>query len=125
MGQRFEFDSAGTHAYHVGEAPDARTQRAAKARGYDLSTQRARRVTDFDFVNFDLLLAMGADHLESLRRVCPREQAHKLRLFLEFSSEGGGEVPDPYYGGADGFELVLDLVEDAAHGLLRKLGPLK
>lgn len=125
LGQRFAFDSAGTHAYHVGEAPDSRTQRAAKARGYDLSAQRARRVTDFDFVNFDLLLAMGADHLDSLRRACPPGQAHKLRLFLEFGGEGGGDVPDPYYGGADGFEHVLDLVEDAARGLLRELGPLK
>jgi protein-tyrosine phosphatase len=76
-------------------------------------------------VNFDLLLAMGADHLDSLRRACPPGQAHKLRLFLEFGGEGGGDVPDPYYGGADGFEHVLDLVEDAARGLLRELGPLK
>lgn len=125
LGQHFAFDSAGTHAYHVGEAPDSRTQRAAKSRGYDLSAQRARRVTDFDFVNFDLLLAMGADHLDSLRRACPPEQAYKLRLFLEFGREGCGDVPDPYYGGTDGFEHVLDLVEDAARGLLRELGQLK
>ncbi|MBI5898208.1 MAG: low molecular weight phosphotyrosine protein phosphatase [Rhodocyclales bacterium] len=125
LAEGFHFDSAGTHGYHVGEAPDLRTVRAARERGYDLSGQRARRVTDFDFEQFDLLLAMGADHLESLRRACPRIHAHKLRLFLDFGRNGGGEVPDPYYGGADGFELVLDLVEDAAGGLLRELGRRK
>ena len=117
----FHFDSAGTHGYHVGEPPDSRSQRVARERGYDLSDLRARRVTEFDFVHFDLLLAMGADHLDSLRRACPREHAHKLRLFLDYGRDGGGEVPDPYYGGMDGFERVLDLVEDAAAGLLREL----
>jgi len=117
----FHFESAGTHSYHVGEPPDPRTVRAARARGYDLSAQRARRVTDFDFLSFDLLLAMGPDHFDWLQRSCPREHRHKLRMFLDFGSLGGGEVPDPYYGGDEGFERVLDLVELAAHDLILSL----
>lgn len=118
----FEFDSAGTHGYHVGEAPDPRTVAAALRRGYDLAPLRARRVTEFDFVRFDRVLAMDRDHLELLRRACPPPQWNKLGLFLDFSeSFDQDEVPDPYYGGAEGFEQVLDLVEDAAAQLIRKL----
>lgn len=117
----FRFDSAGTHGYHVGDPPDPRSQRAARGRGYDLSALRARRVTEFDFVHFDMVLAMGEDHLAWLERACPREHRHKLRLFLAFGREGGGEVPDPYYGGMDGFEEVLDLVEDATARMLQML----
>jgi protein-tyrosine phosphatase len=118
----FHFESAGTHGYHVGEPPDPRTVRAARARGYDLSKQRARRVTEFDFVRFDLVLGMGPDHLEWLQRACPREQRDKLRLLLSFADGGiACEVPDPYYGGADGFEEVLDLVEDAVARLIAVL----
>lgn len=118
----FHFESAGTHGYHVGEPPDPRTIRAARRRGYDLAAQRARRVTEFDFVHFDLVLAMGPDHLAWLQRACPREHRGKLRLFLSFADgDSGGEVPDPYYGGEEGFEEVLDLVEDAAAGLIRTL----
>ena len=125
VAEAFHFDSAGTHSYHVGEPPDPRTQRAAHARGYDLSAQRARRVTEFDFAHFDLVLAMGEDHLAWLERACPAPHRHKLRLFLSFGKEQGGEVPDPYYGGAQGFETVLDLVEDAVQGLLRDLAAAK
>lgn len=121
LGDDFHFESAGTHSYHVGEPPDPRTIRAARARGYELSAQRARRVTDFDFVSFDLVLAMGPDHLDWLQRNCPREQRHKLGMFLDYGSRDGGEVPDPYYGGNEGFERVLDLVEDAAQDLIRAL----
>ncbi len=122
LGDRFHFESAGTHGYHVGDPPDPRTIRAARGRGYDLSAQRARRVTEFDFTHFDLVLAMGPDHLEWLQRACPREHRGKLRLLLEFSDgAAAGEVPDPYYGGADGFEEVLDLVENVVAHLIKVL----
>ncbi len=122
LGDRFHFESAGTHGYHVGDPPDPRTIRAARGRGYDLSAQRARRVTEFDFTHFDLVLAMGPDHLEWLQRACPREHRGKLRLLLEFSDgDAAGEVPDPYYGGADGFEEVLDLVENVVAHLIKVL----
>lgn len=119
---RFHFESAGTHGYHVGEPPDPRTVRAASCRGYDLSAQRARRVTDFDFLQFDYILAMGRDHLDWLRRACPCEHRGKVGLLLDHADDDSlGEVPDPYYGGAEGFEYVLDLVENAVAGLLRNL----
>ncbi|MBN8473821.1 low molecular weight protein-tyrosine-phosphatase [Sulfuritalea sp.] len=120
--QRFEFDSAGTHGYHIGDPPDPRTVAAARKRGYDLAHLRARRVTEFDFLRFHHVLAMGHDHLQWLRRACPPEQRDKLRLFLDFSRRfDGREVPDPYYGGPDGFEQVLDMVEDAASQLIAQL----
>lgn len=115
-------DSAGTHDYHVGEPPDPRAQRAASRRGYDLSGLRGRQITPGDFARFDLVLAMDAANLRALQRVCPTEHAGKLRLFMEFHSNPSvQEVPDPYYGGGEGFERVLDLVEDASRGLLRHL----
>jgi protein-tyrosine phosphatase len=118
----FEFDSAGTHGYHVGEPPDPRTVAAALRRGYDLAPLRARRVTEFDFIRFDHLLAMDGEHLDLLRRACPRPHQKKLGLFLDFSERfDETEVPDPYYGGGQGFEHVLDLVEDAATHLIRRL----
>lgn len=118
----FEFDSAGTHGYHVGDPPDPRTVAAAARRGYDLSPLRARRVTEFDFVRFDHVLAMDREHLQLLQRSCPRLHHNKLGLFLDFRQGfDHDEVPDPYYGGADGFEHVLDLVEDAAAHLILKL----
>ena len=115
----FEFDSAGTHGYHIGNAPDARATKAAAARGYDLSSLKARRVDSADFARFDRILAMDRDNLELLRQACPPEHHGKLGLFLEFASRNDeDEVPDPYYGGPEGFEHVLDLIEDAARGLL-------
>ena len=115
-------DSAGTHDYHVGEAPDARAQEHARRRGYDLSALRARRVGREDFEYFELILAMDRGHLEILRRIAPPQHRHKLRLFMEFAGEGRlDEVPDPYYGGPGGFERVLDMVEAAARGLLAQL----
>lgn len=121
---RFEFDSAGTHGYHVGEPPDLRAIRAAAARGYDLSTLRARQVNPYDFVRFDRILAMDRDNLALLRRACPEQHLGKLGLLLDFASGNDeDEVPDPYYGGPEGFEHVLDLVETAAAGLISKLNP--
>lgn len=115
-------DSAGTHAYHVGEPPDVRSQQTARARGVDISGQRARQVAIHDFENFDYVLAMDRQNLAILLRMCPDEHRHKLKLFLEFAPELGiEEVPDPYYGGAKGFEHVFELVETAARGLLKEI----
>ena len=115
----FLIDSAGTHDYHIGDPPDARTQRAAKLRGYDMSTLRGRQVEAADFARFDYVLAMDEANLGILRRLRPRDARSHLGLFLEFAQHHAErEVPDPYYGGSDGFERVLDMVEDAANGLL-------
>lgn len=115
-------DSAGTHDYHVGEPPDARAQRTVERRGYDISGLRGRQVTRRNFSEFDCVLAMDEMNLRLLATLCPQEHAHKLKLFLEFHTDPAmREVPDPYYGGAQGFERVLDMVEEAAQGLLRHL----
>ena len=115
-------DSAGTHDYHVGEPPDPRAQRAALRRGYDLSVLRARQVDPGDFSSFDYVLAMDEQNLRLLERLCPSQHAHKLKLFMEFSTGPAlREVPDPYYGGEQGFERVLDMVERAAQELLDHL----
>lgn len=112
-------DSAGTHGYHLGEAPDPRTQRAAAERGYDLVGLRARKVVAEDIEFFDLILAMDCTNLEALRRICPPERQHRLKLFMSYARNfDDQEVPDPYYGLGHGFDLVLDMVEDAAEGLL-------
>jgi protein-tyrosine phosphatase len=115
--EEIHVESAGTHDYHVGEPPDRRAMAHALKRGYDLSAQRARQLCAGDFEQFDLLLAMDAGHLEIMRKQCPPAHRHKLRLFLEFGA-GSGDVPDPYYGGPEGFERVLDMVEAACRGLL-------
>lgn len=115
-------DSAGTHGYHVGARPDRRAQEAAAARGYDLSRLIARQVSIQDFTDFDYILAMDRENLYALETLCPPQHREKLRLFLSFSrTYAGKEVPDPYYGGRQGFEKVLDMVEDAADGLLEAL----
>lgn len=115
-------DSAGTHDYHIDEPPDLRSQRAAAKRGYDLAALRARQVSLRDFGEFDYVLAMDEANLRLLERLCPPSHAHKLKLFLEFSGDPAvREVPDPYYGGGQGFERVLDLAEQAARGLLEHL----
>jgi low molecular weight protein-tyrosine phosphatase len=126
LADRIVVESAGTHGYHVGEPPDPRSQSAAAARGYDLSAQRARRVDRKDFDEFDYVLAMDEENLGSLRRLCPPQHAHKVRLFMEFGTDAAArEVPDPYYGGGAGFERVLDLVEGASNGLLKHLQDTK
>jgi len=115
----FEIDSAGTHAYHVGNPPDERAQQTALARGVDLRELRARQVTVADFEAFDHILVMDRQNLDTLMFVCPKPHFHKVRLFLEYAPGIKRlEVPDPYYGGAKGFEEVLDLVERAAKGFL-------
>ena len=117
-----EVDSAGTAGYHIGEPPDARTRQAASRRGYDLSALRARIVEPRDFENFDLILAMDRENLGVLHHRAPAHARERVRLFLEFAPEATvTEVPDPYYGGPNGFEEVLDLVEAATHGLLQHL----
>lgn len=117
-----EVDSAGTAGYHVGEPPDPRMRAAAARRGYDLNALRARIVEPRDFERFDLILAMDRENLAVLRRRAPDVAHERLRLFLEFAPhDERDEVPDPYYGGPNGFEEVLDLVEAAARGLLRYL----
>jgi protein-tyrosine phosphatase len=114
-----EVDSAGTAGYHVGDAPDPRMRAAAARRGYDLNSLRARIVEPGDFERFDLILAMDRENLAVLRRRAPEHAHGRVRLFLEFSPQPEPqEVPDPYYGGPNGFEEVLDLVESAARGLL-------
>lgn len=120
---QFEFDSAGTHGFHVGNPPDKRAREAAAGRGYDLSSLKARQVNFYDFARFDRILAMDRDNLDMLRQACPDEHRHKLALFLDFSDgHDEDEVPDPYYGGPEGFQRVLDLIEGAAAGLLDQLG---
>jgi protein-tyrosine phosphatase len=117
--EQFHIDSAGTHDYHIGDPPDARTQRAAKQRGYDMSNLRGRQVEATDFMRFDYVLAMDEANLDILRRLRPHDARSHLGLFLEFAQHHAErEVPDPYYGGSDGFERVLDMVEDASNGLL-------
>lgn len=127
---RFEVDSAGTHGYHVGEPPDPRTQRAAAVRGYDLSQMRARKVAPQDLDYFDLILAMDKTNLDNLRRMTDAEKHSKIRLFMDFAPNyDDDEVPDPYYGLGYGFDVVIDMVEDASRGLLEALlkpqGPLR
>ena len=119
---RVQVDSAGTHGYHVGESPDPRTQRAAAERGYDLSELRARKVAPDDMEYFDLILAMDRRNLEGLRAICPPERQHRLKLFMHYARNfDEDEVPDPYYGLGYGFDVVLDMVEDASLGLIESL----
>lgn len=115
-------DSAGTHGYHIDEPPDRRTREAALRRGVDLSGLRARKVVPEDFERFDLLLAMDRDNLALLKRGARPEHHAKLGLFMRYASRFEvEEVPDPYYGGEEGFELVLDMAEDAGQGLIEAL----
>jgi protein-tyrosine phosphatase len=122
LSEQFQIDSAGTHDYHIDEAPDGRTQRAALRRGYDMSQLRGRQVEVADFARFDYVLAMDEENLANLKKLSSNNSKSYLGLFLVFADQHQArEVPDPYYGGTDGFEKVLDLVEDAAHGLLRHI----
>ncbi|MFA6901446.1 MAG: low molecular weight protein-tyrosine-phosphatase [Gallionellaceae bacterium] len=122
LARQILIDSVGTHDYHIGDPPDPRTQRAASQRGYDLSSLRGRQVEVADFTRFDYVLAMDNANMAILYRLCPAQQRERLGLFLEYAkSHREREVPDPYYGGEDGFERVLDMVEDAADGLLQHI----
>lgn len=120
--RRITVDSAGTEGYHVGDAPDKRTQQAAARRGYDLSRLRARQLTARDFERFDLVLVMDEANERAARALCPPAQAGRLYRLTQFClRHQASAVPDPYYGGAQGFEKVLNLVEDACTGLLTAL----
>ncbi len=122
LSDKVEVDSAGTHGYHVGEPPDPRTQRAALSRGYNLSQMRARRVAPQDLEYFDLVLAMDKTNLDNLRRMAPADKHDRIKLFMDYSENfDDDEVPDPFYGLGHGFDLVIDMVEDAAKGLTDEL----
>lgn len=118
---RYYVDSAGTGNWHVGERPDRRTARAARARGYALDHLVARQVCDADFYEFDYLLAMDEDNLAHLKERKPPNSDARVELFLAYGDGSVKAVPDPYYSGPQGFELVLDLVEQATDGLLSTL----
>ena len=120
-GLDIEVDSAGTTSYHQGERPDKRSQAAGIMRGYDFSHIRARQISVNDYVNFDLILCADKSNQREVLALCPPSLESKVGLFLEYGDMGYAEVPDPYYGGEQGFELVLDLVENAADGLIKKL----
>jgi len=118
---QIEIDSAGTHAYHVGEPPDARAQAAARLRGVDLSLLRGRQAVAEDIRRFDYVLAMDEDNQENLLSICPGGLEDKVELFMEYASGHPREVPDPYFGGAAGFDRVLDMIEAASEGLLEDI----
>ena len=124
LAQHITVDSAGTHGYHVGEPPDERAQQHAARRGYDLSTQRARRLVARDFEEFDFVLVMDAANESHASPLCAPEHRQRLRRLTDFCTTlQARDVPDPYYSGAAGFEQVLDIVEDACRGLLAVLAP--
>jgi protein-tyrosine phosphatase len=117
-----EIASAGTGAWHVGEPPDTRAQRAAAARGIDISGQRAQKIKPQHFAEFDLILAMDKSNYRDLLAISPPEHEHKVRMFLDYAPEiPASEVPDPYFGGNEGFNTVLDMIELASEGLLENL----
>ena len=116
---RITVDSAGTGDWHIGKAPDPRAQKAARRRGFNLSGLRARQAGPADFHRFDYVLAMDRDNHADLAYLCPPGEDHRLALLLDFAPEVDvRDVPDPYYGGAEGFEHMLDLIEVASRGLL-------
>tara|TARA_B100000446_G_scaffold122440_2_gene114420 strand:+ start:3659 stop:4132 length:474 start_codon:yes stop_codon:yes gene_type:complete len=120
--EQIRIDSAGTGDWHIGRAPDPRTQEAAAHRGYDMSSLRARQVSPADFYAFDVVLAMDNANLADLEAMRSSDASGILARFLDYATDSAErEVPDPYYGGNDGFDQVLDLVEDGARGLLVSL----
>lgn len=122
LGLKVTIDSAGTTGAHAKDRPDQRAQKAGLKRGYSFDGIKARKVTIDDFEKFDLVLAMDNDNLEKLSAQVPSQYAEKIKLFLDFATDADDtEVPDPYYGGAGGFEYVLDLVENASDGLINKI----
>lgn len=122
LGHLIEVDSAGTHAYHVGNPPDRRAQDTARRRGFDISSQRARKAQSDDFREFDYLMAMDQDNFHGLMSICPEGMENKVHLLMDYAPAfRTREVPDPYYGGDAGFERVFDMMEAAAAGLLEEL----
>jgi protein-tyrosine phosphatase len=121
-GLALSVDSAGTLGAHAKQKPDHRAQKAGIARGYSFKGIKARKVTKTDFTQFDLILAMDNDNVSELKKVAPADLQHKIHLMLDFANDHEeSQVPDPYYGGARGFDYVLDLVEAASDGILAKL----
>lgn len=120
-GLELHIDSAGTHGYHIGSAPDKRSQAAGIERGYSFKGLKCRRVSDEDFEKFDFILAMDHSNLKNLREMSEPEHHHKIKLLLDFAGYDNEEVPDPYYGGKKGFDLVLGLIEEACDGLVTTL----
>jgi len=119
LANQFIIDSAGTHSYHVGGKPDSRATRAALDRGIDIRAQRAQKISTEDCEKFDHIIVMDNDNHMNIRMMCPKQHQHKIHKMMDFSpSSKYTEVPDPYYGGDQGFELVLDLLENASLGLL-------
>lgn len=122
LGGQIGIDSAGTGDWHLGQQADRRSRLHADRRGYDLNEHRARQITREEFEHFDLVIAMDRGHQRELEQLAPASQRGKVRLFMDYAGiDGVRDVPDPYYGGADGFEKVLDLIERASAGLLREL----
>ena len=118
----FDIDSAGLGHWHIGQAPDSRAQKAARGRGIDISGQSARQVKHGDFARYDLLLAMDEDNFQELVQLAPADARHKVRRFLDFAPKARTKnVPDPFFGGPEGFDHALDLIEQAARGLLASL----
>ncbi len=117
----FEIDSAGTGDWHLGHPPDKRAIEAALARGFDLSPLRARQITARDMLYYDTIIAMDNQNLARLKSLAPADQQYKVRLLLQYGNSENREVPDPYYGGDHGFDLVLDLIEASCRELLDKL----
>lgn len=119
LSRAFQIDSAGTHGPAPAQLPDPRAIAALVRRGYKPDKKRSTRITKNHFADFDLIVAMDTDNMTELHKMCPDEHVHKLRLFLSYAPETGRtEVPDPYYGNSAGFEVVLDLCEAAANGLI-------
>jgi protein-tyrosine phosphatase len=122
QGLLLKIDSAGTLGAHAKEKPDHRAQKVGVERGYSFDGLKARKVKVEDFEAFDLILAMDNDNVKNLKKIAPPHLQHKISLFLDFAkNHEETEVPDPYYGGVNGFRFVLDLVEDASDGLLAQL----
>jgi len=119
LGNQIAIDSAGTHAYHIGEPPDTRAQAAARRRGFDLGGLRGRKATSSDFETFDYVLAMDEENFDNLMAICPTGFEKRIQLFLDYAPDRPERsVPDPYFGGDAGFERVLDMIEEASQGLL-------
>lgn len=122
LSERISCDSAGTHDYHAGEAPDYRAVQMARKRGVEMADLRARRIQKDDFENFDLVLAMDQGHYNIVRKLTPSRSRAALSLFLDFTPDAERfDVPDPYYGGEKEFEYAFDLIEQGVHGLLNHL----
>ncbi len=121
VAERLTVDSAGTGGWHTGNAPDRRSVAVARKHGIDISRQRARQVSQADFENFDLILAMDTSNLAKLLQKVPENQKHKIHLFMDYASGRRDSVPDPYFGGEDGFQAVYNMLLAGCSSLLEKM----